>query len=131
MLDLPYHKGIGQALKSFAIQSQKRPTDMVFSHKIDKLNQFLDNKSQELQLGSLGKMHAYRFRHGGASHDYHNKLRDLPAIQARGRWKSMASVRRYQKGARLAQLFAGLPDQVQRQAIVAAKGLPKLIANLP
>ena len=33
-----------------------------------------------------------------------------------GRWKSLASVRRYQKGARLGQIFAALPPRVQRLA---------------
>lgn len=43
VLDLPYHKGIGQALRTFAGRQQQRPADLVFNHKNADLNQFLDN----------------------------------------------------------------------------------------
>ncbi len=42
----------------------------------------------------------HMFRHGAASEDY-RKLRDLPSIQQRGRWRALSSVQRYQKSGRL------------------------------
>ncbi len=41
------------------------------------------------------------FRHGAASAEYFRKLRDLPSIQQRGRWRALSSVQRYQKSGRL------------------------------
>ena len=45
--------------------------------------------------------HPYSVRHGGASFDALNAKRSLLEIQHRGRWLSEASVRRYNKHARL------------------------------
>ena len=79
---------------------------------------------------SSDPFHPYRLRHGGASHDFVNKLRDLTEIQHRGRWKSTASVRRYQKGGRLTQLMNALPKQVQQHAIKAASKLQDTLRKL-
>ncbi len=43
----------------------------------------------------------HTFRRGAASEDYSLKLRDMAGIQQRGRWRSSASARRYQKFGRL------------------------------
>eukprot|EP00974_Lingulodinium_polyedra_P079346 7685044-Lingulodinium_polyedra.AAC.1 len=43
----------------------------------------------------------YVVRHGGASRDAAGKLRDLTAIQKRGRWASLASIRHYERHARV------------------------------
>ena len=130
VLDLPYHKNLGAAVKRFCTSNGRLPEDSVFQHTLGELNLFLASASKTLNLESLGAIHAYRFRHGGASHDYHNKLRDLQGIQQRGRWKSQASVRRYQKGARLAQLFGSLCKSAQNAAIKATKGLARALADL-
>jgi integrase len=45
------------------------------------------------------KPQLYSFRHGGASSDALQKTRPLSEIKKRGRWKSDASVRRYEKAA--------------------------------
>ena len=42
----------------------------------------------------------------------------------------IASVRRYEKGSRLAQLFAGLPKQVQEQSMAAARALRGRLCSL-
>ena len=55
----------------------------------------------------------YQLRHGGASHELATGRREITALAKRGRWGSMASVRRYEKGGRLTELVSRLtPAQV-------------------
>ena len=63
---------------------------------------------------------------GGASHDAALNLRDMTAIQARGRWQSVKSLKNYTKGGRLQQLVGCLPKEVRRRAELAVKNLDKL-----
>ena len=51
----------------------------------------------------LGRQTMYVLRHSGASADAWLERRSLLAIQRRGRWKSSASVRRYEKSGRVAE----------------------------
>lgn len=81
----------------------------------------------------LGPQVPYVVRHSGAAADAWNGLRTLDAIQARGRWKSATSVRRYAKGGRIAhqmsscsgplQLFA-LKCVSQLEAVFRGRSLP-------
>lgn len=59
--------------------------------------------------GALGGVHVYQLRHGGASHDFVTKARTLKEVRGRGRWRSWASVRRYEKRSRVAQMLHWLP----------------------
>ena len=127
MLDLEYHKEIGPALYRFSQQMGK--TKIILKHTLGELQTYLQQAQERLDLGPLGVLHPYRFRHGGANHDFAHKLRDLPGIQQRGRWQSQASVRRYQKGARLSQVFGTLSVETQNRCIESAKSLPRLLAT--
>ena len=53
--------------------------------------------SEELQISVV----PYQLRHAGPSWERLTKLRTLEQIQKRGRWKTMRSVTRYEKAARL------------------------------
>ena len=53
-----------------------------------------------LGLGQLAP-HPYSLRHGGASDDLLTRRRSLEQVQARGRWVSASSLRRYTKATRL------------------------------
>lgn len=130
-LDLPYHLGLGQGICKFIQARQISQKRTIFNHTNADLTAFLDHVAVKLKLEDLGKLHPYRFRHGGASHDFNAKLRDLPAIQQRGRWKSQTSVRRYQKGARLSQLFSRLSKDVQRKCKKASQDINSRLQNLP
>ena len=90
---------------------------------------FLTQSQRELELQRLGELQPYRLRHGGASHDYSSKLRDLAAIQMRGRWRSQSSVRRYEKGGRLTQMMQALPGHVKSAAESAVRKLPGALAG--
>ncbi|CAE7255618.1 unnamed protein product [Symbiodinium sp. CCMP2456] len=127
-LDLDYHNEVGNALARVLKFTAKQPEEKIFKFGLEEANQALEDAATAVGLQKLGSIHLYRLRHGGASHDFVHKLRDLASIQLRGRWKSMASVRRYQKGARLAQLFNSLDSAVQTECLDAAK-LGKVIAR--
>lgn len=55
----------------------------------------------------------YQLRHGGASEDYLDGRRSLQDIAMRGRWRTMASVRRYTKAGRVQKVISELPPQVR------------------
>jgi len=55
-------------------------------------------------------------RHGAASEDFHRGLRSLAEVQARGRWRTSASVRRYEKAGRLLAQVSRLSDDLKQQA---------------
>lgn len=129
-LDLPFHHGIGDALMRHMGNKHGSKTALLFNHRYRDLTKFLDEATDKLQLERIAPVHPYRFRHGGASHDYSSKNRDLMGIMQRGRWKSMSSVKRYQKGARLTQVFAALPEQVQRASIQAADNLSTILQQV-
>ena len=71
--------------------------------------------------------HVYSVRHGGASEDALSGLRDLAAIQARGRWLVPQSVRRYEKHARLLKEIQRLPKPTLRYGMMIRKGLNKFL----
>ena len=50
----------------------------------------------------------YQARHSGASADRAERLRPQDAVQKRGRWAALRSVRRYQKAGRLSQSWSRL-----------------------
>ena len=74
-----------------------------------------------LGLQPLGAPHLYRLRHGGASHEVASHLRCLRAVQLRGRWQALKSVKNYEKGSRLSQLFGMLDREVQKRCLLAKK----------
>ncbi|CAE7615478.1 unnamed protein product [Symbiodinium sp. CCMP2592] len=119
-LDLPYHQPLGPATYKLLRLHQKRGEEHIFTITLENVTQFLERAQIELELKGLGELQPYRLRHGGASHDFVSKLRDLASIQMRGRWRSQSSVRRYQKGGRLTQLMQTLPPHVKRDGCEAA-----------
>ena len=91
------------------------------------MKKFMEKGFNKLGLESLGSAHPYRLRHGGASRDYQHKMRSLTEIQKRGRWKSAASVRRYEKGGRLNQLLRSLAPKVLMKLQSATKRIEKTV----
>ncbi|CAE7232165.1 unnamed protein product, partial [Symbiodinium sp. CCMP2592] len=130
-LDLPYHQPLGPATYKLLRLHQKRGEEHIFTITLENVTQFLERAQIELELKGLGELQPYRLRHGGASHDFVSKLRDLASIQMRGRWRSQSSVRRYQKGGRLTQLMQTLTPHVKRAAESAVRKLPAALAGLP
>jgi hypothetical protein len=106
----------------------KGKNEAVFTVTPNEINSFLEQCWEPLGLGPIGKPHLYRLRHGGASHEAANHMRSLTAIQVRGRWQSIKSVKNYEKGS-LAQLFASLDSKVQKECLAAAKRLKQTFLN--
>ena len=108
-------------------QSEVRQDARVQS-RLQGAHQFPGNCHPNSETGqSSSSASLYRFRHGGASHDYSSRLRDLMAVMQRGRWKSLASLKRYQNGARLTQIFSMLPRALQEDAMQSAEDM---VSNL-
>ncbi len=63
----------------------------------------------------------YMLRHSGASTDFALKHRTLAEIKLRGRWRGDQSLRRYEKGGRLAEQLNRLPEKLQAHAVRCAK----------
>ncbi|CAK0898367.1 unnamed protein product [Prorocentrum cordatum] len=59
--------------------------------------------------------------------DFVNQLRPLREVKRRGRWKTDASVRRYERGGRLSEQFARLPGPLQRRALRCHSVLPEVL----
>ena len=75
----------------------------------------------------LGLRTLYVLRHSGASSDAWEERRDLSAIQRRGRWRAASSVRRYEKGGRLAEQLARCSAQMQQFAAMSMARLPLVL----
>ncbi|CAE7893669.1 hypothetical protein AK812_SmicGene22743 [Symbiodinium microadriaticum] len=129
-LDLKYHRGLGEAIHRCLGLDKLSSNQKIFQLESKDINDFMMLARVQLNLQPLGHLHLYRLRHGGASYDYNNHFRDLASVQQRGRWKSHNSVRRYQKGGRLAQLFAALSPETRRLATKAATGLQGTLLSL-
>ena len=78
-----------------------------------RFNQLFASHAERTQVSRL-KAHPYALRHGGASHDAFFRRRELGAIQLRGRWAAEASVRRYNKHAKLLAEVQALPEATRK-----------------
>ena len=72
-----------------------------------------------VQLKLRVEVTPHMFRHGAASEDFFRRLRDVAAIQHRGRWRCAASVLRYQKSCRLLSVLRKVGDSVISDAKAA------------
>lgn len=75
----------------------------------------------------VGEIHMHPLRQAGASHDYARRVRSIEDIRRRRRWKAFNSVRRYEKGARVQQLLAALPEMVRSHALACEESLGSLL----
>jgi hypothetical protein len=75
----------------------------------------------------LPATHLYQCRHGGASDDALAHRRDSMQIMARGRWQTIASVRRYSKAAQVQKYLALVGQKVRRYCQFAEANLQGLL----
>eukprot|EP00438_Fugacium_kawagutii_P030549 Skav235998 [mRNA] locus=scaffold348:388416:392834:+ [translate_table: standard] len=136
-LDLPHHQFLTHMLQDMISKLRLQKESLLFNLEAVQVREFLQEAQEQLRIHNIGPLHPYRWRHGGASTDFWEKHRDLAAIQKRGRWRAMASVRRYEKGGRLAQLLSKLPDATQELANWASENVeqayynPRLLNRIP
>ena len=120
-LDLSYQQFLGPALVKHLDLNNRMPEELAFSISLQDMTDFMEEQWEGLGLAPLGPIHAYRLRHGGASHEAALSLREMTAIQARGRWQTLRSLKNYAKGGRLQQLVKALSRDVQQKAALAVK----------
>ena len=68
-LDLSHLKFLGLALADVLKLKNRPGADKAFSIRLEDVNQFMNDNWEPLGLKPLGKPHAYRMRHGGASYE--------------------------------------------------------------
>ena len=79
---------------------------------------------------ALGKQVPYVRRHTGASADAWAQRRSLTEIQVRGRWKFAGSVRRCDKGGRVANQMSACSEPLQRVARLCEAAIPDILVRL-
>ena len=90
----------------------------------------LTDAARVLKLNdSLGDIVPYRLRHSGPTADAAGRRRDLPEIKLRGRWRTDASMRRYQKGARVNDLLSRCSLKIRAYAERCLVEFPKTLAG--
>lgn len=79
--------------------------------------------AESLSLQMMFKPTLYSLRHGAASHMALIHNCGLSDLIRKGRWSSVANVRRYAKGGRLARVMASLPEAQKQRVHVCAGDL--------
>jgi hypothetical protein len=82
-----------------------------------------------LALEEFGSPVLHQLRHGGASHEMMTGARDILGVQKRGRWGSVRSLRRYEKGGRVGQLLSKLPKETLDEAEELAGRIGKILVS--
>jgi len=128
-LDLDHQRFLGQALQKHLQLGRRNKDSLAFTATLPEVNEFVAGQWMPLKLQSLGAPHLYRLRHGGASYDAAMRHRTVAEIQSRGRWQTLKSVKNYEKGSRLTQLFSGLPKETQRAATKAKEKIGSVLLS--
>ena len=112
-LDAPYLQELNVVL--LRLQGQTDPNRPLFPFSYVEFKECFEQCLLDASLADLN-LTLYSFRHGGPSHDRALGFRNLEAIAKRGRWMTMASVRRYEKAARIQYVLNQTPAVGQRYA---------------
>jgi hypothetical protein len=114
-LDMPDFQWVGEFLQ--VLKRCRRPDQRLWPFTHEEMLKRWQAAVQALGLGHL-HLELYALRHGGASHDVLTGRRDSLAVQRRGRWRSNAMVRRYEKHAKVQRELGRLTPQQLRLAQV-------------
>jgi integrase len=118
--DLERQHEIAQVLAALAqIRGDHQP---LWHFDYGALRRAFGNALNQIGASSLGGT-LHGLRHGGASHDFATKNRDLMEIQSRGAWKSPTSLRRYEKHGRISRQLLSLPQAIRQEAELKSKTL--------
>ena len=119
---LDYPPSLGPCLERLA--SRRGPDEKLFNVCPRVLNNMWSEAVASLGLLDLVM---YQLRHGGASRDARLRSRSWAEIQARGRWMSQSSLRRYTKAGQVSKLLLRLAPRHVHQADVALKKLEDIL----
>ncbi|CAE7231430.1 gag-pro-pol [Symbiodinium sp. CCMP2456] len=132
LFDLPEIEFVAVGLHLHLNLAKRAKSDSMFTVTPPMVGGFMRSQGDKLGItAKIGDVHPYRLRHGGPSRDIALRLRTLAEVQKRGRWKSFASVRRYEKGGRLSQQLQSLPRALRDRAIAAANRIQKSVCAKP
>ncbi|CAK0818121.1 unnamed protein product [Prorocentrum cordatum] len=125
-LDLERHAPLGPALK--ALCQGQSPRSPIFGFALKDLVTAVSGVVRSLKLDVyLGDVHLCQLRHGGASHDSAGGFRSLEDVRRRGRRRSWASVRRYEKGSRIGQVLLELPEDLRAHALSCERSMASIV----
>lgn len=130
-LDLPYQNFLGKAIDAAMRLRSRPPTETVFKVTAQEVNLFMQQQWQKHHFETLNAPRLYRLRHGGASFELAGRLRPITEVQIRGRWETVRSLKNYEKGSRLSQLFGSLPEAKQQECIQATEQLAAVFLDRP
>ena len=123
LMDLPRHAGFVPTME--LLRSGDPDAPLLDQSQEDFAREFSEI-GKEVGVDILGPV-AYHFRHSGASNDHATKARTQSETKERGRWIADASVRRYNKGVRLADQLSRLSQAVRDAAVAAERGWAKTL----
>ena len=124
-LDMPHSHFPGPVLLN--LSRWKKASRPLFEGTQAEFAAVFRHTAAQIGLGDLGMITPYQLRHAGAFWEYASSLRSLAEVQRRGRWRSPMSVRRYEKGGRLAEQLRKLPPHLRALAVACANS----IADVP
>ena len=127
LIDAQMVTSLGSAIKRHV--AHKSSTEKLFSTKQKEMPRLLNWAARRLRVPERMKLCMYMMRHGGASHDFGSKQRTLQEVKRRGRWIAEASVRRYEKGGRLASQLHGLGTSLRAHALNCARSMDAVVAG--
>ena len=106
----------------WTIVQHKSGDETLFNFSTAAFNKKFGQICRDLRLDPL-KPSLYALRHGGASEDLNSKARLTSEVQLRGRWRTLASLRRYGKAVRLATQLAKIPAEIAKYVLLVESKL--------
>ena len=103
-----------------ALARSKTPNALIFDVTQQQVASDVELSCRRLLVLAEVSVVMYMFRHAGASMDFARKVRPLAEIKLRGRWKGDQSLRRYEKGDRLAKQLDRLPAPLRNHVVRCA-----------
>jgi len=121
VLDLARDQWFGSVLRR--LKEETHRDDFIFPAKSGVRAEAVKEAGRRLGVDAV----PYRFRHSGASIDFSTGARPITGVRHRGRWRSEASVRRYEKGGRITQSWDALSPAVQQYCVASSRILADVL----
>eukprot|EP00438_Fugacium_kawagutii_P035174 Skav225825 [mRNA] locus=scaffold2516:14315:17246:- [translate_table: standard] len=126
-LDMEFLRWMGPLLAK--LKQMNLPNDFVFTFPLSKGNKLFNMAVDELGFRQYGIQCPYQIRHGAASTELWPPHKPLEDVMKKGRWRTLVSVRRYEQGGRLAQVFGSLSGNEQTSCLKAENDLAKYLLH--
>eukprot|EP00933_Yihiella_yeosuensis_P063346 TRINITY_DN66465_c0_g1_i1.p1 TRINITY_DN66465_c0_g1~~TRINITY_DN66465_c0_g1_i1.p1 ORF type:complete len:278 (+),score=64.60 TRINITY_DN66465_c0_g1_i1:97-834(+) len=132
MIEDAHNSWFGPVLQSFLNNRKPNSSPALFDLSVKTYGYKIDRAASAcLPRGAAALLSPHVIRHSGASGNRYQKRRSLLQVQKTGRWKSLNSVRHYEKEALILQAWNLVPEDFQLRIKATATLLPeKLVACL-